>query len=94
MQRKTKGDLKYYIWAVGLSVVGCFMLVASLFMSPKAEIHPSVISAAGSVFVFSGSIVGIRGSFDNKLIKFESEMEEHMSRRQNEKNEEKSDETA
>ncbi len=94
MQLKPKGDIKYYIWAVGLSVVGCFMLVASLFMSPKAEIHPSVISAAGSVFVFSGSIVGIRGSFDNKLIKFESQMEERMSRRQNEKNDEKSDETA
>lgn len=89
MQRKPKGDIKYYIWAVGLSVVGCFMLVASLFMSPRAEIHPSVISAAGSVFVFSGSIVGIRGSFDNKLIKFESEMEERMRKRKEEDKEEK-----
>lgn len=82
MQRKPKGDIKYYIWAVGLSVVGCFMLVASLFMEPKGDIHPSVISASGSVFVFAGSIVGIRGSFDNKLIKFESEMEERMRRKQ------------
>lgn len=71
----------YFFWAVGLSVVGCFMLVASLFMEPKGDIHPSVISAAGSVFVFAGSIVGIRGSFDNKLIKFESEIEERMKRR-------------
>lgn len=82
IQRKPKGDIKYYIWAVGLSVVGCFMLVASLFMSPKGDIHPSVISASGSVFIFSGSIVGIRGSFDNKLVKFESEMEERMRRKQ------------
>lgn len=94
MQRKPKGDIKYYIWAVGLSVVGCFMLVASLFMSPKAEIHPSVISAAGSVFVFSGSIVGIRGSFDNKLIRFETEMEERMRKRQEEEEKDKDKEEA
>jgi hypothetical protein len=67
------------------------MLVASLFMSPKAEIHPSVISAAGSVFVFSGSIVGIRGSFDNKLIKFESEIEERMRKRKDEEKDEEAE---
>lgn len=86
---KEKG---YFIWAVGLSIVGCFLLVASLFMEPKGNIHPSVISAAGSVFVFSGSIVGIRGSFDNKLIKFETEMEQRMreERKKEEKTPEKS----
>lgn len=77
----TPKDKPYFIWAVGLSVVGCFLLVASLFLPPKGTIDPTVISGAGTLFVFSGSIVGIRGSFDNKLIKFEAEIEERMRKR-------------
>ena len=84
----------YFFWALGLSIVGCFMLVASLFMEPKGDIHPSVISAAGSVFVFSGSIVGIRGSFDNKLVKFEVEMEEKIRKRKEEEDKKEDKEEA
>lgn len=64
----------YIFWAIGLSIVGCFMLIAALYMNPMGIIDPSVISAAGTVFLFAGSIVGIRGSFDTKLAKFETEM--------------------
>lgn len=67
---------KYYLWwAIGLSVVGCFLLVAALYMAPIGLIDPSVISAAGTIFLFAGSIVGIRGSFDTKLMKFENEIQ-------------------
>lgn len=71
----------YVAWAIGLSVVGCFLLVASLFLPPVGIIDATVISAAGTVFVFAGSIVGIRGSFDAKLQKFEAEMRQRDSRR-------------
>ena len=66
----------YIFWAIGLSLVGCFMLVAAMYMVPIGVIDPSVISAVGTIFVFAGSIIGIRGSFDTKLMKFENEMEE------------------
>lgn len=69
-----KREKYYLIWAVSLSVVGCFLLVAALYMAPVGLIDPSVISAAGTIFLFAGSIVGIRGSFDTKLMKFENEI--------------------
>lgn len=67
-------DVKSFWWAVGLSVVGCFMLICSMFIPPLAVIDTSVISAAGLVFTFSGAIVGINGSTNVKLAKFEEEI--------------------
>lgn len=80
----------FFYWAVGLSVVGCFLLITSLFLPPKGTIDPTVISGAGSLFVFSGSIVGLKGSLDNKMLKFESELSERMQR-QREKDEEQNE---
>lgn len=68
-------DTRSFYWAVGLSIVGCFLLVASLFIPPAGVIEASVISAAGLLFTFSGAIVGITGNFNTKLVKFESELE-------------------
>lgn len=65
----------YVFWAIGLSVVGCFLLITALFMNPIGIIDPSVISAAGTIFVFAGSIIGIRGSFDAKIQKFEMDVD-------------------
>lgn len=72
-------DSKSFYWAVGLSVVGCFLLVAALFMSPVAVIDPTVISAAGLLFTFSGAIVGINGNMNNKLMRYEIEMDKRFS---------------
>lgn len=71
-------DTRSFWWAVGLSVVGCFLLVASLFIPPMGVIDATIISAAGLVFTFSGAIVGINGNFNNKLAKFEFEMEKKI----------------
>jgi hypothetical protein len=70
---QTSVDVRSFWWAVGLSVVGCFMLVAAMFIPPKAIIDASIISAAGLLFAFSGAIVGINGNLNNKLMKFESD---------------------
>lgn len=77
-------DTRSFYWAVGLSVVGCFLLVASLFIPPMGVIDATIISAAGLVFTFSGAIVGINGNFNNKLAKFEFEMEDRYRKRDNE----------
>lgn len=72
-------DNKSFWWAVGLSVVGCFLLVTALFMPPVAVIDPTVISAAGLLFTFSGAIVGINGNMNNKLMRYEIEMDKRFS---------------
>ena len=72
-------DGKSFWWAVGLSVVGCFLLVTALFMPPVAVIDPTVISAAGLLFTFSGAIVGINGNMNNKLMRYEIEMDKRFS---------------
>mgnify|MGYP006908795705 CR=1 FL=1 len=76
---QTSVDSKSFYWAVGLSVVGCFLLVAALFMPPLAVIDPTVISAAGLLFTFSGAIVGINGNMNNKLMRYEIEMDKRFS---------------
>lgn len=76
---QTSVDSKSFYWAVGLSVVGCFLLVAALFMPPVAVIDPTVISAAGLLFTFSGAIVGINGNMNNKLMRYEIEMDKRFS---------------
>lgn len=72
-------DVRTFWWAVGLSVVGCFLLVASLFIPPAGVIEASVISAAGLVFTFSGAIVGINGNFNTKLVKFEADVNRRLN---------------
>lgn len=81
-------DSKSFWWAVGLSVVGCFLLVAALFMPPVAVIDPTVISAAGLLFTFAGAIVGINGNMNTKLVKFETEMERKINRTEENNDEE------
>lgn len=77
----------YVFWAIGLSVVGCFLLITALFMNPVGIIDPSVISAAGTIFVFAGSIIGIRGSFDAKIQKFEMDVDRKMKNKENKEEE-------
>lgn len=90
----TKKEWAYFLWACTLSVVGCFLLVASMYIPPRGSIDASIISAAGLVFVFSGSIIGIRGSFDGKLIRFEREIEAKIQRRKEDETEQNEKEDA
>ena len=74
-------DNKHFIWAVGLSIVGCAMLIIALFLPPLGEIAPSVLSGAGIVFAFSGAVVGIDGAVNTKLEKYKSLMEKELEER-------------
>lgn len=77
MTNKLKGMDKYHFWwAVGLSVFGCILLFISLFLPIKGEIATSVITATGMIFTFSGTIVGINGSVNTKLARFEQGLKE------------------
>ena len=40
-------------------LVGCFWLIAGIFIPPIGTIHPSVLVAFGEIAVFAGSLFGI-----------------------------------
>lgn len=45
--------------AIVLVLVGCFSLIAGIFIPPIGTIHPSVLVAFGEIAVFAGSLFGI-----------------------------------
>ena len=64
------------IVSVILCVAGIFMLIASMFLPPQGEIHPSIIGAAGEVFTFSGALAGIKVNFDRRVMEYEVQMKQ------------------
>lgn len=71
-----KMDKAHFWWAVGLSIFGCLLLIIALFMPVVGQIEASVVTAVGLVFTFSGTIVGINGSVNTKLAKFQQGFEQ------------------
>lgn len=45
--------------AAAIVLVGCFLLIAGIFIPPIGTIHPSVLVAFGEIAVFAGSLFGI-----------------------------------
>lgn len=45
--------------AILLTLVGCFLLIAALWIPPAGVIHYSVLIAFGEIAVFSGALFGI-----------------------------------
>lgn len=53
-----------------LAIVGVALLWTGMFLPPLGEIHPSVLTALGEVFTFSGALIGIDYSYKFKTIKY------------------------
>lgn len=45
--------------AVGVTVLGCGLLVAGFILAPRGEIHQSVLIGFGECMTFAGSLLGI-----------------------------------
>ena len=67
------------ICAVILVVIGIIMILLSMFLPPIGEIHPSVLTALGEVFTFSGSLWGLNTHYRIKTIKIDSDMDSKKS---------------
>ena len=63
------------ICAVILVVIGIIMILLSMFLPPIGEIHPSVLTALGEVFTFSGSLWGLNTHYRIKTIKIDTDMD-------------------
>ena len=60
--------------AIILVLVGCFLLIAGIFIPPMSVIHPSVLVTFGEMSVFAGSLFGINLHYKIELSKFKSDL--------------------
>lgn len=63
------------ICAVVLVFIGVIMILLSMFLPPIGEIHPSVLTALGEVFTFSGSLWGLNTHYRIKTIKIDNDID-------------------
>ncbi|MCS3064901.1 hypothetical protein NXX40_22815 [Parabacteroides distasonis] len=60
--------------AIVLVLVGCFLLIAGIFIPPIGTIHPSVPVAFGEIAVFAGSLFGIDLHYRPEFHKIKAEV--------------------
>lgn len=60
-------ELKKIRMAGWLAAFGCALLVAGLVLPPLGVIDNTVLVAAGEIFIFSASIMGIKLSYEYKV---------------------------
>lgn len=63
------------ICAVTLVMLGCGLIIMGLFLPPMGEIHPSVLTALGEVFTFSGSLWGLNTHYRIKTDQMDADIE-------------------
>lgn len=74
---KLSADRKIQLWsAVGLIAVGSGLLVAAFIVTPRAEIHNSILVAFGEIITFAGAIFGIDWTYKYKHAKISVHKEE------------------
>lgn len=54
------------ISAVVLVLTGVVLIIMGIWMPPIGEIHPSVLTALGEIFSFSGCLFGINANYRYK----------------------------
>lgn len=63
------------ICAVVLVFIGVSMILLGMFLPPIGEIHPSVLTALGEVFTFSGSLWGLNTHYRIKTDQMDADMD-------------------
>lgn len=59
-KQKRRGRLRVQlIAAVGVTAIGCGLLIAGFIVEPPGEIHQSVLIGFGECLTFAGSLLGI-----------------------------------
>lgn len=82
-----KEKMTIQLWlGIFLAVVGVALIWTGLFLPPLAEIHPSVLTAIGEVFTFSGALIGIDYSYKFKSVKYIAEMDKEKEEEKDEEN--------
>lgn len=58
-QKKRGGLRTQLLAAVGVTAIGCGLLIAGFIVEPPGEIHQSVLIGFGECLTFAGSLLGI-----------------------------------
>lgn len=75
LTKKEKMTIQLWL-GVLMALVGVALLWTGLFIPPIGEIHPSVLTALGEVFTFSGALIGLDYSYKVKTFKYMKEDED------------------
>lgn len=59
MDQKKKTPEHQLYCAVGVTVIGCALLVAGFIVAPLGQIHQSVLIGFGECMTFAGALLGI-----------------------------------
>lgn len=73
------------ICAVILVFIGVAMILMGMFLPPIGEIHPSVLTALGEVFTFSGSLWGLNTHYRIKTDQMDIDAEIKQNENKNTK---------
>lgn len=69
--------LTIQLWlGIILAIVGIALIWTGVFIAPIGEIHPTVLTAIGESFTFSGALIGVDYSYRFKRYKIDRGEEE------------------
>lgn len=74
-------EVLIYWMAVIAMLGGLTMLFLGMYIDPRGEIHPSVLTAFGSICIFVASLLGISIHYDNELTKFKDSVTRQLDGR-------------
>ena len=64
--------LTIQLWlGIILALVGIALIWTGVFIAPVGEIHPTVLTAIGESFTFSGALIGVDYSYKYKRYKID-----------------------
>lgn len=63
-----------YALAIGCMVAAIVAIFLGMYIEPRGEVHPSVLTYFGISSAFCGSLLGISAHYNNELTKFKAEI--------------------
>lgn len=87
MDFNRKLDLIKIYLAVGLTIFGCMLLIASFIIEPTGIIAESVLISVGEVFTFAGTLIGIQKAYSIKHRELENKLENKIEEKLKNNNE-------
>lgn len=67
-------EILTYGMAIASLVAGFALLFCGMFIPPRGEIHPTVLSSFGVILLFVGSVLGIEMRYADKSKQFRDEI--------------------
>lgn len=82
--RLTFKEVIVYTLAIASVTAGIVAIFLSLYIEPRGEIHPSVLTYFGISSAFCGSLLGISAHYSNELARFKTMVMTEMSTKKTE----------